>query len=101
MAKDRRIRSSRLVTLEEDMHLEAQQEGQRPLANPHNRLTERELEVLELVADGKSNKEIARALIISVSTVKAHVSSLIHKLGVNSRIDAAVIWTKWSQWSRR
>jgi DNA-binding NarL/FixJ family response regulator len=54
------------------------------------RLTNRELEVLRLVADGKPNPEISRELGISEQTVKTHVSSLLEKLGVDNRIQAAV-----------
>ena len=66
-------------------------------AESYGRLTPREQQVLPLVAEGKSNKEIARALLISVSTAKYHVSSLLHKLGVESRVDAAVLWTRWHE----
>ena len=52
-------------------------------------LTRRELQVLALVADGLSNGEIADRLVISRSTVKTHVSSLISKLGASSRTEAA------------
>jgi DNA-binding NarL/FixJ family response regulator len=48
-------------------------------------LTEREVEVLRLVAQGLTNAQIAEALIISPHTVHAHVSSLHHKLGLSSR----------------
>src|SRR5690606_40829526 len=47
---------------------------------PHDELTERELEVLLLIAKGKSNQEIADALFIAVKTVKTHVSNLLSKL---------------------
>ena len=57
-------------------------------------LTEREREVLALMADGRSNKEIARALNISPHAAKAHVSRILHKLGVESRTEAAVLWVK-------
>jgi len=53
-------------------------------------LTPREQEVLHLVADGKSNQEIAYLLRISESTVEKHVSSLLTKLNVASRVEAAV-----------
>ena len=53
-------------------------------------LTERELEVLRLVAEGRDNQEIAEALTISPSTVKNHVSSILDKLGLDNRIQAAV-----------
>ncbi len=62
--------------------------------NPVDRLTEREVEVLELVVQGKSNAQIARALSITPHTAKKHVSSLLYKLGVRSRTEAAVVYTK-------
>lgn len=54
------------------------------------RLTERETEVLALMARGKANKEIAQALIITEQTVKTHVSHILAKLGVPSRTQAAL-----------
>jgi len=54
-------------------------------------LTRREREVLALLADGRSNKEIARLLRISEKTVKAHVSSVLAKLGAADRTQAAVM----------
>ena len=54
-------------------------------------LTRRELQVLALVADGLSNADIADRLVISRSTVKTHVSSVIAKLGASSRTEAAAI----------
>jgi DNA-binding NarL/FixJ family response regulator len=53
-------------------------------------LTERETEVLKLLAQGQSNKEIARALTVSEQTVKTHVSHVLEKLGVPSRTQAAL-----------
>jgi LuxR family maltose regulon positive regulatory protein len=58
-----------------------------PLIEP---LTERELEVLHLIAAGWSNREIADKLVISVRTVKKHVENIHAKLGVQSRTQAAV-----------
>src|SRR5215472_3736072 len=54
-------------------------------------LTERELEVLNLVAEGFSNPEIARHLKVSRNTIKFHVSSIIAKLGASSRTEAVAI----------
>jgi len=51
-------------------------------------LTEREREVLQLIAAGKSNAQIAQALVVAVSTVKAHVNHLFGKLAVSSRTQA-------------
>lgn len=56
-------------------------------------LTEREREVLRLIALGKANKEIAFALGIAERTVEFHVSNLLDKLGLTSRIEAA-LWAK-------
>ncbi|MFN8615940.1 MAG: response regulator transcription factor [Dehalococcoidia bacterium] len=53
-------------------------------------LTERETDVLRLLAQGKANKEIAAALYIGENTVKTHVSSILVKLGVQSRTQAAL-----------
>ena len=53
-------------------------------------LTERETDVLRLLAEGKANKEIARKLGISEQTVKSHVHSLLAKLGMLSRTQAAL-----------
>jgi NarL family two-component system response regulator LiaR len=53
-------------------------------------LTERETEVLQLLAQGMSNKEIGAALVITEKTVKTHVSSILAKLGVPSRTQAAL-----------
>jgi DNA-binding NarL/FixJ family response regulator len=53
-------------------------------------LTDRELAVLRLMADGRSNPEIATELEISVQTVKGHVSRLLEKLGAENRTQAAV-----------
>lgn len=59
-----------------------------------DRLTTREREVLEQVADGLTNKAIARRLAISPGTVKAHVERVIAKLGVADRTQAAVLATR-------
>jgi DNA-binding NarL/FixJ family response regulator len=58
-------------------------------------LTERELEVLQLMAKGWSNREIAKGLFITEGTVKNHVTNIYAKLGVHSRAEA-VVWA-WQQ----
>jgi len=51
-------------------------------------LTDRELEVLKLMVDGLNNAEIAERLVISLSTVKYHISNILMKLGVDNRVSA-------------
>jgi DNA-binding CsgD family transcriptional regulator len=54
-------------------------------------LTARELEVLRLVADGRSNGQIAESLFISRKTASVHVSNILAKLGVSTRVEAAAL----------
>lgn len=68
-------------------HIAAQANGRRAASQPPL-LTERERDVLALIRGGLSNKEIAGALCISVSTVKNHVHNVLSKLGVGARADA-------------
>lgn len=56
----------------------------------HEELTEREMEVLRLLAQGRSNQEIAEQLFIGIKTVKFHVTNLLAKLGVDDRTNAAI-----------
>lgn len=67
------------------------QEPRRPPERRRPSLSARELEVLGLLADGASNKVIARALDISVHTAKFHIASLLSKLGAVNRTDALAI----------
>jgi len=76
-------------------HLDAQphvvtapQEITSPARNMVEPLSERELEVLRLVADGLSNGEIAAQLFLAMGTVKAHVHNIYGKLGVRGRTQA-------------
>ena len=57
-------------------------------------LTEREMEVLRLIAAGNANKEIAAQLSIAEETVKSHVTSILSKLGANDRTHAVTIALK-------
>ena len=56
-----------------------------PLSGP---LSERELEILRLVAMGKSNQDIARELVLALGTVKKHISNIFNKLDISSRAAA-------------
>ncbi len=62
-----------------------------PPPSPLDNLTDREREVLALIARGKSNKEIATSLFLSVGTVKGYVSAILGKLGVSDRTQAALV----------
>lgn len=64
--------------------------GKKPTWVEHD-LTEREITVLKLVADGKTNKEIANSLDLSEKTVKNHVRNIFHKLQVYDRTQAAIL----------
>ena len=59
--------------------------------SPFTTLTPREMEILTHLAIGQSNKVIARDLGISIGTVKLHVKAILRKLGVHSRVEAAVM----------
>jgi len=63
--------------------------------NPYTELTDREMEVLKLIAKGLSNSKIAEELVISVNTVKGHVSNILSKLHLADRTQAAV--DAWKQ----
>ena len=60
----------------------------RPAEHPWLDLTGREMEVLNLVVQGQSNHQIAETLVISLATVKAHISNILSKLQVSSRAEA-------------
>ena len=68
---------------------EGGQAGHKPDAATPLGLTAREFEVLRLVADGRSNPEIAARLFISAKTASVHVSNIMGKIGVTSRGEAA------------
>jgi NarL family two-component system response regulator LiaR len=55
---------------------------------PGEQLTERERDVLKCMVDGLNNNEIAERLVVSLGTVKFHISNIFHKLGVDSRVEA-------------
>ncbi len=68
--------------------------GGREDAETRPDLTDREIEVLRLMAEGRDNNEIASALFISTQTVKNHVSNILRKLETETRVEAAVYAVK-------
>ena len=58
--------------------------------------SERELEVLRLIAEGASNREIAEALVVSIGTVKKHVNNIFLKLDAHSRTQAVATAQKYN-----
>lgn len=62
----------------------------KPVASAHEDLTVREMDVLQMIARGKSNQETADLLFIGVKTVKFHVTNILAKLGVEDRTQAAI-----------
>ncbi|MBE5105497.1 response regulator transcription factor [Bacillus thuringiensis] len=69
------------------MMLRMRQKKEQPL---HEELTEREYEILLLIAEGKSNQEVADELFIALKTVKTHVSNILNKLNVSDRTQAVI-----------
>lgn len=79
------------TTLHPDVqHLLAQQLAAPRTSSPLDVLTDREVDVLRLIASGKSNKAIAKTLFLSVGTVKGYVSAVLAKLKVHDRTQAAL-----------
>ena len=64
--------------------------GEEKPTSPQPRLTEREMEVLRLVAKGRNNRDIAKELFISENTVKNHIRNILEKLHLHSRMQAVV-----------
>jgi len=79
--------ASKLLT---EFALMAKRSNERSQQVPTPRLTERELEVLKLVARGLNNRDIARELFISENTVKNHIRNILEKLQLHSRMEAVV-----------
>jgi DNA-binding NarL/FixJ family response regulator len=82
-----------LVVIDEELAEDALRPPARPLGS-HETLTPRELEVIELLASGLSNKEIAERLGVSFHTVKFHVNAILGKLGAASRAEAVALAAK-------
>ncbi|MGL4467184.1 MAG: LuxR C-terminal-related transcriptional regulator, partial [Plesiomonas shigelloides] len=70
------------------------------ITDPLAELTQREMDILQGVARGMSNKQIAAEQFISEETVKVHVRNLLRKLNVRSRVAATVLYLEYkNQWS--
>ena len=63
------------------------------MENVISKLTEREIEVLKYLIHGFTNRQIAEHLVVTTATVKAHVSSILHKTGVKNRLELALYAT--------
>jgi DNA-binding CsgD family transcriptional regulator/tetratricopeptide (TPR) repeat protein len=90
---DRLARLIRIPVVPETSDADSTAPAEQPNEQSRRRfgLTPRELEVLRLVADGRSNRQIAEELFISAKTASVHVSNILAKLGVPSRIQAAAV----------
>jgi two-component system nitrate/nitrite response regulator NarL len=62
-----------------------------PVTEPFDELTDRERAILELIADGKSNKEIGQELFLTEKTIKHYVTNILQKLRVRNRVQAALL----------
>ena len=85
---DRAEQAEAVVSLPPAVALNGRRRDRLVAAELVEQLTKRELEVLELVANGLPNREIAHALSISEHTVKFHLASIFGKLGVSTRTEA-------------
>ncbi|MFE3287884.1 LuxR C-terminal-related transcriptional regulator, partial [Streptomyces sp. NPDC059233] len=87
----RSVHAGHVVLQQEVAEALLSQEEQNPSGTGRpGSLTDREREVLGLIADGRSNREIARALVLSEKTVKTHVSNILMKLDLADRTQAAL-----------
>jgi len=88
----RMIHSGNTVLSNEVAEVALQQAKSKRMARPHDfGLTQRELEILRLMAQGLNNDGISQQLVISRSTVKFHITNVIEKIGVKTRAEAIVL----------
>ena len=71
--------------------LARREEGEPPQQVPAPKLTDREMQVLKLIARGMNNRDIAKELFISENTVKNHVRNILEKLQIHSRMEAVMV----------
>jgi DNA-binding NarL/FixJ family response regulator len=79
-----------IQNLFEAMDVGASDENGEVPHRPTSALTQRETDILSLLAEGRSNRDISRALYLSEKTVKAHLAAIFRKLGVSNRTQAAM-----------
>src|SRR6202035_937207 len=77
--------------LTESAVLARREEGEPPQQVPAPKLTDREMQVLKLIARGMNNRDIAKELFISENTVKNHVRNILEKLQIHSRMEAVMV----------
>ena len=65
-----------------------------PAPQPNATVTPRELEVLQMLADGRTTREIASSMYISYATTRNHIQHILHKLGAHSRLQAVAVATR-------
>lgn len=87
----RAVNSGQSILSPEAMQLLVQAQSPSVKPDPDYELTPREFEVLSLLVDGLNNREIAEHLVVSRSTVKAHVSNILDKLSVSNRAEAVAL----------
>jgi DNA-binding CsgD family transcriptional regulator len=75
----------------------AREAGEKAILDAPSSLTDREREVLALVAEGKTDAQIAEALSISTRTTSTHTGNILSKLGVQNRVQAAVLWDRYAE----
>lgn len=69
-------------------------DSQEPQIDPYEHLSSREQQILDLVAHGATNQQIANALGIRFATVKGYLADVLHKTGAQSRTEAGCEWTR-------
>jgi LuxR family maltose regulon positive regulatory protein len=83
-----------LAAFHQEVPAESTAQSQQPHLGDFEHLSERELEVLRLIADGASNRDIAEALVVSLGTVKKHLNNIFLKLDAHSRTQVIAIARK-------
>ena len=91
---DSQIAKVVLSSIQNEDNIQYEETKSQKEANKKYGLTKKELEVLSLIVDGLSNQEISEKLVVSISTTKAHVHSILQKLYLSDRTKAAIVALK-------